>query len=53
MCIRDRFNPLIQALDPKADGRYAGSVGGQQAVKASANERSGSDPVERLSLIHI
>ncbi|WP_445659241.1 type VI secretion system Vgr family protein [Achromobacter sp. CF-sbj1-Ac2-l] len=48
LAANEQFNPLIQALDPKADGRYAGSVGGQQAVKASANERSGTDPVERI-----
>lgn len=48
LAANEQFNPLIQALDPKADGRYTGSVGGQQAVKASANERSGSDPVERI-----
>lgn len=48
LAANEQFNPLIQAVDPKADGRYAGSVGGQQAVKASANERSGTDPVERI-----
>lgn len=48
LAANEQFNPLIQALDPKAEGRYAGSVGGQQAVKASADERSGTDPVERI-----
>ncbi|MGE8656391.1 MAG: type VI secretion system Vgr family protein [Achromobacter sp.] len=48
LAANEQFNPLIQALDPKADGRYAGSVGGQQAVKASANERGGTEPVERI-----
>lgn len=48
LAANEQFNALIQALDPQADGRYAGSVGGQQAVKASANERSGTAPVERI-----
>ncbi len=42
------YDAMIQALDPNADGRYPGSVGGQQAVKASGGERGGTDPVERI-----
>lgn len=45
----EQFDALIQAMDPKADGRYPASVGGQQAVKAGNGERSGTEPVERIN----
>ncbi|WP_454675423.1 type VI secretion system tip protein TssI/VgrG [Achromobacter pestifer] len=45
----DGFDALTQAVDPKADGRYPASVGGQQAIKASNGERSGTEPVERIN----
>ncbi|MDR6602067.1 type VI secretion system secreted protein VgrG [Achromobacter deleyi] len=44
----DTFDALIEAVDPKAKGRYPANVGGQQAVKAANGERSGTDPVERI-----
>ncbi|WP_183014582.1 type VI secretion system Vgr family protein [Achromobacter sp. UMC46] len=44
----DQFDALTEAVDPKARGRYPASVGGQQAVKASDGERSGTEPVERI-----
>jgi len=44
----DQYDAQIKAVDPKADGRYPGSVGGQQAVKAGAGARSGTEPVERI-----
>ncbi|WP_447921876.1 type VI secretion system tip protein TssI/VgrG [Achromobacter aegrifaciens] len=43
-----QYDVLTRAIDPKGDGRYPGSVGGQQAVKASGGERSGTEPVERI-----
>ncbi len=44
----DQYDAQIQAIDPKADGRYPDSVGGQQAIKASGGERTGAEPVERI-----
>ncbi|OWB28825.1 type VI secretion system Vgr family protein [Xanthomonas oryzae] len=45
-------NPAQQAflktLDPAQDGKYTGSVAGQDARKPSAGQRSGGDPVERF-----
>ncbi|MDQ1763263.1 type VI secretion system tip protein TssI/VgrG [Achromobacter aegrifaciens] len=43
-----QYDTLTRAIDPKGDGRYPGSVGGQQAVKASGGERTGTDAVERI-----
>lgn len=43
-----QYDAQIRAMDPKGDGRYPGSVGGQQAVKAGGGERGGTDPVERI-----
>jgi len=43
-----QFDAQIKAFDPTADGRYPSSVGGQQAVKASGGERTGTEPVERI-----
>ncbi|MGB3435439.1 type VI secretion system Vgr family protein, partial [Achromobacter sp.] len=43
-----QYDALTRAIDPKGDGRYPGSVGGQQALKASGNERSGAEAVERI-----
>ncbi|WP_133434497.1 type VI secretion system Vgr family protein, partial [Achromobacter xylosoxidans] len=48
LAANEQYDALIKAVDPKADGRYPGSVGGQQAVKAAGGERGGSDPVERI-----
>lgn len=48
LAANSEYDALIDAVDPKAAGRYPGSVGGQQAVKASGGERGGSDPVERI-----
>ncbi len=48
LAANEQFDPLLKAVDPKADGRYPGSVGGQQAVKAGGGERNGTDPVERI-----
>lgn len=48
LAANEQCDALIKAVDPKADGRYPGSVGGQQAVKAAGGERGGSDPVERI-----
>jgi len=43
-----QYDALTRAIDPKGDGRYPGSVGGQQAIKASGGERTGTDAVERI-----
>ncbi|SSW64487.1 type VI secretion system tip protein TssI/VgrG [Achromobacter agilis] len=43
-----QYDAQIKAIDPKADGRYPGSVGGQQAIKASGGGRTGTEPVERI-----
>lgn len=48
LAANEQYDALIKAVDPKTDGRYPGSVGGQQAVKAAGGERGGSDPVERI-----
>ncbi|MGX9689216.1 type VI secretion system Vgr family protein [Achromobacter anxifer] len=44
-----QYDALTRAIDPKEDGRYPGSVGGQQAVKASGGERGGTEAVERIA----
>lgn len=43
------FDPLVDALDPKADGAYPASVNGQKAALAQGTERSGSEPVPRVA----
>ncbi|GAB3052464.1 type VI secretion system Vgr family protein [Stenotrophomonas tumulicola] len=41
---------LHQGLDPTADGRYSGSVGGQAAMKPGSDGRTAGDtPVERFA----
>lgn len=43
------FDQLIEDIDPQAQGKYTGSIGGQSASKATADARSGGDPVERFA----
>jgi len=44
---------FIQSIDPKQDGKYTGSVGGQAAQKAQAGSRELGDPTERFAQPHI
>ncbi|WP_157510832.1 DUF2345 domain-containing protein, partial [Frateuria sp. Soil773] len=41
---------LHKAIDPRQDGKYAGSVNGQSATKPQGGQRSGGDPVERFAV---
>ena len=40
---------FIKLIDPKQDGKYAGSVGGQPAKKAQPGSRELGDPTERFA----
>ncbi len=40
---------LIDQIDPKKDAKHPASVNGQDAKKAAAGSRTGSDPVEAFS----
>ncbi|WP_429001894.1 type VI secretion system Vgr family protein [Xanthomonas sp.] len=40
---------LREAIDPQAQGKYAGAVGGQPATKPADGSREGQDPVERFA----
>nr|MBL8410023.1 type VI secretion system tip protein VgrG [Dechloromonas sp.] len=44
---------FIQSIDPKQDGKYTGSVGGQAAQKAQPGSRELGDPTERFAKPHI
>jgi len=44
---------FIQSIDPKQDGKYTGSVGGQAAQKAQPGSRDLGDPTERFAKPHI
>lgn len=46
---RDRLAKLREAIDPQAQGKYAGSVAGQPATKPNGGSRDGSAPVERFA----
>ncbi|MEZ0470342.1 type VI secretion system Vgr family protein [Luteimonas salinilitoris] len=46
----DRLTALREAIDPQVDGKYAGSVAGQSAMKPAPGGRDpGEDPVERFA----
>ncbi|HZE91450.1 MAG TPA: type VI secretion system Vgr family protein, partial [Rhizobacter sp.] len=40
---------LLKAIDPQKDGKYSGSIGGQDAKKSQAGRRELQDPVERFA----
>ena len=40
---------FIQCIDPKQDGKFSGSVGGQAAQKAQPGSREPGDPTERFA----
>ncbi|MGD3045764.1 type VI secretion system Vgr family protein, partial [Xanthomonas oryzae] len=46
---RTSVSDLHQAIDPQAQGKYSGSVGGQPATKPAAGSRQGQAPVERFA----
>ncbi|WP_143702186.1 type VI secretion system Vgr family protein, partial [Xanthomonas oryzae] len=47
--VRTSVSDLHQAIDPQAQGKYSGSVGGQPATKPAAGSRQGQAPVERFA----
>ena len=54
-CIGQAWAQHTEAMDPSAQGRYAGAVGGQDARQARAGSRELGDPVERFAkpLLHL
>lgn len=48
-----RQTEFIDGIDPQKDGKYEGSVGGQEARKAAANSRTLGAPTERFSKPYI
>jgi type VI secretion system secreted protein VgrG len=45
---KQAFEQVLASMDPKRDGKYAGSFNGQRALKADPGSRTLTDPVERL-----
>ncbi|PKO30592.1 MAG: type VI secretion system tip protein VgrG, partial [Betaproteobacteria bacterium HGW-Betaproteobacteria-7] len=44
---------FIKSIDPKQDGKFEGSIGGQPAKKATPGSRDPGDPTERFAQAHI
>ena len=47
------YEDLLNALDPKLEGRYAAQVNGQAAGKAADGQRTGDAAVERINGPHL